>query len=36
MIAAEGYFSLISGAGLADGGLTATPNLHLKYVVTKK
>ena len=36
MIAAEGYFSLISGAGLADSGLTATPNLHLKYVVTKK
>ena len=35
MIAAEGYFSLISGAGLADTSLTATPNLNLKYVVKK-
>lgn len=36
MIAAEGYFSLISGANLADTELTATPNLHLKYDVLKR
>ena len=35
MIAAEGYFSLISGAGFADTSVTATPNLNLKYVVKK-
>lgn len=35
MIAAEGYFNLISGCGLANTELTATPNLNLKYVVKK-
>lgn len=35
MIAAEGYFNIISGEGLADTGLTATPNLNLKYVSKK-
>lgn len=36
MIACEGYNNIISGEGLADLSLTATPNLHLKYSVLKK
>ena len=36
MIAAEGYFNIVSGVGLATTELTATPNLHLKYDVIKR
>ena len=32
MIAAEGYYQIISGAGLADMDLTAEPNINLKWV----
>ena len=35
MIAAEGYFNIISNSGLADTDLTATPTLNLKYVAKK-
>ena len=31
MIGAEAYFNIISGVGLADMSLTATPNLNLKF-----
>ncbi len=35
MIACEGYNNLISGCGLSDLSLTATPNLNLKYEIKK-
>ena len=31
MIGSEAYFNIISGVGLADMSLTATPNLNLKF-----
>lgn len=35
MIACEGYNNIISGCGLSDLKLTATPNLNLKYEIRK-
>lgn len=35
MIAAEGYFNIISNSGLATTELSAYPNLHLKYDIKK-
>lgn len=36
MIACEGYNNIISGCGLSDLSLTATPNLNLKYEIRNK